>query len=70
MSDTEYAKGGGQLGRTRDFTKEEDRFRGRPNPPVVKTDDNFGKEGGKQTVSPPCHEPKDGKVLPTVMPRC
>lgn len=66
MSDTEYAKGGGKLGRARDFMKEEDRFRGRPNPPEVKTDDTFGKEGGKSECAPPSR----GKVLPTVMPRC
>lgn len=65
MSETDYAKGGGQLGRTRSFMKEEDRFRGRPNPPVVKTDDNFGKDGGDAGCAPPSH----GKVLKTVMPR-
>lgn len=40
-----FAQGGPVLGRTRDFVKTEDRFRGRPNPPVVKTDENW--EGGK-----------------------
>lgn len=63
--DTEYAKGGGQLGRTRSFMKAEDRFRGKPNPPVVTTDDDFGKDGGDADCAPPCHS----KVLKTVMPR-
>lgn len=40
-----FAQGGPVLGRSQSFVKTEDRFRGRPNPPVVKTDDTF--EGGK-----------------------
>ncbi len=65
----EFAKGGAQLGRTRDFMKEKDRFRedGKP-----RTDENFGKEGTGDGAgegpnpAPPVHT----KVLKTVMPRC
>lgn len=52
-----YAKGGPVLGRTRDFLKEEDRFRGKPNPATVKTDDDFTKgsahsEGADKCLTP------------------
>lgn len=67
MSETEYAKGGAKLGRTRDFVKEPDRFREtvQPNPPVVKTDEDWGKDGGTDDAP----KAKDTKVLKTVMPR-
>jgi len=41
----QFAQGGPVLGKTSQFLKTEDRFRGRPNPPVVKTDEDW--EGGK-----------------------
>lgn len=65
----EFAKGGGQLGRTRDFMKEKDRFR---EDGQSRTDENFGKEGTGDGAgegpnpAPPVHT----KVLKTVMPRC
>lgn len=40
-----FAQGGPVLGRTRDFIKTEDRFRGKAPPPVVKTDEDWS--GGK-----------------------
>jgi len=43
--DASYAAGGPVLGRTRDFLKEPDRFRGHANPTAVKTDDSFEKKG-------------------------
>ena len=58
-----YAQGGPVLGRTRDFMKEPDRFRKgyQDNPPVVKTDDDYGDKGG---------EPKGkDKSLKAVKPR-
>jgi len=45
LSKTEsFAQGGAVLGRTRDFLKTEDRFRG-SKPPTVKTQDVFVKKG-------------------------
>jgi len=41
----EFAKGGAKLGRTRDFMKEPDRFRGKPNPKVEQTEDVYPKTG-------------------------
>lgn len=65
----EYAKGGGQLGRTRDFLKEPDRFR---EDGQSRTDENFGKSGtgdGAGEGANPAPAPHT-KVLKTVMPRC
>ena len=58
-----YAQGGPVLGRTRDFMKEPDRFRKgyQDNPPVVKTDDDYGDKSS---------EPKGkDKSLKAVKPR-
>lgn len=68
MADTEYAKGGAKLGRTRDFLKEPDRFTGatfKERSQGVKTDETWGK-GMDHADSVP--EPK-GKCLKPIMPR-
>jgi len=61
MGKTEnFAEGGEVLGRSRDFLKEPDRFRGKPNPPKVKTDDDFsdktkepkGKDKSLKAITP------------------
>lgn len=55
-----FAEGGAVLGRTRDFIKEPDRFRGVPNPKPVKTADDYsdkasepkGKDKSEKPVKP------------------
>lgn len=61
-----FAEGGAVLGRTRDFLKEPDRFRGTPNPKVEPTEDDFGKKGGTSRNAAP---PTKGKVEKTIRPR-
>lgn len=63
--DASYAEGGAVLGRTRDFMKTPDRFRGDSGKyENCPTDDNFGKKGGKD-MAPAAR--KD-KCLPAVKP--
>lgn len=57
-----YATGGEVLGRTKDFMKTPDRFR--DSQFKTKTEDNFGKSGGKNEA-PAAH----GKSLKPVKPR-
>lgn len=61
-----FASGGPVLGRTRDFLKEPDRFRGKPNAKVEPTEDNFGKGAkGGSNAAPPVK----GKVEKAILPR-
>lgn len=67
MGKTEsFAAGGPVLGRTRDFLKTPDRFTGVKNGPLKDnaTQDNFGKDGGKDEAPP-----VKGKCLPPVKPK-
>jgi hypothetical protein len=64
--DEGFAKGGAVLGKNSEFLKTEDRFRGVPNPKVVKTDDDYEKTGG---AGGKCAKVKgETKVLKTVKP--
>lgn len=67
----EFAKGGGTLGRTKDFMKTEDRFRGKPWPDTVKTDDSFAKDGAGSKTSGTFDNtgPGHGKSLTPVKPQ-
>lgn len=55
-----FAKGGPVLGKESAFLKTEDDFRGKPNPPVVKTDETFGKGSSHANAAPAAK----GKGLP------
>lgn len=64
-----FAKGGDVLGRVKDFMKTPNRFLesgadGRFQPKPEPTEDNFGKQGGRNEA-PPAH----GKSLKAVVPR-
>ena len=63
-----FASGGAVLGRSRDFMKEADRFRGsdQPNPAPVKTDEDWDKgDSGGKNAAPPAK----GKQLKAVTPK-
>lgn len=61
-----FAQGGPVLGRTRDFIKEPDRFRGTPNPKVEGTEDVFGKGSKGGTNAAPAAK---GKCEKPIVPR-
>jgi hypothetical protein len=60
--DAEYAKGGGECGRTRDFMKEADAFRTDSGPGAKQDYDKSGKGGEMSKLT-------GDKCLPTVKPR-
>lgn len=66
--DEAFAQGGAVLGRTTSFMKEEDRFRGKPNPANQATQDDFGKGAkgakGGQNAAPPVKGKSEKAVVP------